>query len=153
MVQISEILPESKIPTSEGCKAIIRTNVFNSILHYGKTVAHGVQDKNSTWEGRGHLKYRPVPYSSDISLRTQKQYSLKPNEIIKLDLDVRVHPRAGHIHEYTEAEFTKKMEMNVETVRIFNSGQTIFPPQKVTQNETQNPLPTNWSSGPAAHFK
>ena len=115
MVQISEILPESKIPTSEGCKAIIKTNVFNSILNYGKTVANGVQENNSTWEGRGHLKYRPEPYSSDISLRTQKQYSLKPNEIIKLDLDVRVHPRAGYIHEYTEAEFTKKMEMNVET--------------------------------------
>ncbi len=47
IVQISEILPESKIPTSEGCKAIIKTNVFNSILNYGKTVANGVQEKNS----------------------------------------------------------------------------------------------------------
>ena len=78
---------------------------------------------SSAWSARKELymgrqrsfKIQTEPYGSDISLRTQKQYRLKPNEIIKLDLDVRVHPRAGHIYEYTEAEFTKKMDMNVET--------------------------------------
>jgi hypothetical protein len=36
---------------------------------------------------------------------------MKPNEKVKLDLDVRVHAEAGHMHEWFEAEF--RMNLNL----------------------------------------
>jgi hypothetical protein len=40
---------------------------------------------------------------------------MKPNEKNKLDLDVRVHAKAGHMHESTEAEFIKNMNLLLGT--------------------------------------
>jgi hypothetical protein len=36
---------------------------------------------------------------------------MKPSEKVKLDLDVRVHAKAEHMHESTEAEFIKNMNL------------------------------------------
>ncbi len=40
---------------------------------------------------------------------------MKPNEKVKLDLDVRVHAKAGHMHESTEAVFIKNMNLLLGT--------------------------------------